>query len=256
MSDLLAMTPERLSARLAARGHVVDGDPIVRADIQEQASIRSKFLAVIKKEYPGARGQGRALPLSPGTAAATRCWLAVLMPRLAHPHPLFSAAAGMRITSLEVWETKDDHVVLPDPPPGHWRWVCGHPGEGAPPEAQGAAVLRERSTGVQVGASLAGSALVLKPGRCEDGELRDVCLFPHTLYLVAGMVPKDASRACSFCATAGVRLQKCGACKAVRYWCAGVCALPRRCSSCCGARDAAQAACSLACARRESLPAH
>lgn len=117
-----------------------------------------------------------------------------------------------------MYATGAEHVELATPPPGHWHVLGACAAEpGTPPEAQGVVAFEERATGIRLPTALAGHGLVMRPGMFEGGDT-SISLYPHSGYTLADMVPKDPSRACSYCATAGVRLHKCAACRSARYW--------------------------------------
>lgn len=110
-----------------------------------------------------------------------------------------------------------EHVELPNPQPGHWRILSASAAEAGTAEGQGVVALEERGTGLRLPTALAGHGMVMQPGMFEGGQT-SLWLYPHSAYIMADMVPRDPSRACSFCAAVGVRLRKCGGCRAARYW--------------------------------------
>ncbi len=139
------------------------------------------------------------------------------------------SAAGMRITSMQVYTTGAEEFELPDPQPGHWRTLsacdaegaaegaAAAPGQPAAAPPAGVVVMQDRTTGMRLLTGMAGHSVTMKPATFEGGET-GLSLYPHNSYVLIDMVPRDPSRACSFCAEAGVRLQKCAACRAARYW--------------------------------------
>lgn len=135
----------------------------------------------------------------------------------------------MRITSMQVYTTGAEEFELPDPQPGHWRTLsacdaegaaegaAAAPGQPAAAPPAGVVVMQDRTTGMRLLTGMAGHSVTMKPATFEGGET-GLSLYPHNSYVLIDMVPRDPSRACSFCAEAGVRLQKCAACRAARYW--------------------------------------
>lgn len=116
----------------------------------------------------------------------------------------------MRVTALQLWRVEQEEQPLPDPPPGHWRMLSGL--------GEAAIRVEERVSGMRMHKDLSRCALVMKPGMFEGGGRERIWLLPTSDFVVADMTPRDPSRACNFCATAGVRLQKCARCMSVRYW--------------------------------------